>query len=70
MPKVKWVVPFEKNRCFTGRESELTKLEKLLFTESGPKKIAVFGLGGVSKTSLMIEFVYRIRKDHKDCLIF
>ncbi|KAK9384161.1 hypothetical protein V1515DRAFT_589424, partial [Lipomyces mesembrius] len=70
MPKVKWIVPFEKNTCFTGREKELTELEKLLFTEDGPKKIAVFGLGGVGKTSLTIELVYRIRESHKDWSIF
>ncbi|KAK9386009.1 hypothetical protein V1515DRAFT_587668, partial [Lipomyces mesembrius] len=70
MPKVKWIVPFEKNTCFTGREKELTELEKLLFTEDGPKKIAVFGIGGVGKTSLTIELVYRIRERHKDWSIF
>ncbi|KAK9384153.1 hypothetical protein V1515DRAFT_583217, partial [Lipomyces mesembrius] len=68
MPKAKWIVPFEKNRFFTGRESELTELEKL--TEDGPKKIAVFGLGGVGKTTLTIELVYRIRESHKDWSIF
>jgi GTPase SAR1 family protein len=70
MPKIKWIMPFEKNSCFTGREAELIQIEELLFTESGLKKIAIFGLGGVGKTSLTIELVYRIREDHKDCLIF
>jgi tetratricopeptide (TPR) repeat protein len=70
MPRIKWIVPFEKNRCFTGRESELTRLEELLFAEGGPKKLVVFGLGGIGKTSLTIELVYRIREHHKDCSIF
>ncbi|KAG9242296.1 hypothetical protein BJ878DRAFT_555788 [Calycina marina] len=70
MPKVKWIVPFERNSSFTGRESELTKLENLLFTEGEQKKIALIGLGGVGKTSLTIELVYRIREHHKDCAIF
>ncbi|PVH75932.1 FabD/lysophospholipase-like protein, partial [Cadophora sp. DSE1049] len=70
IPKIKWVVPFERNNCFSGRGSELIQLEKLLFSESGPKKIAVFGLGGVGKTSLTIELVYRIREHHEDCSIF
>ncbi|KAK9384173.1 hypothetical protein V1515DRAFT_624563 [Lipomyces mesembrius] len=70
MPKVKWIVPFEKNRFFTGRKSKLTELQDLLFAEDGPKKIAVIGLGGVGKTSLTIELVYRIRESHKDWSIF
>jgi tetratricopeptide (TPR) repeat protein len=32
--------------------------------------MAVVGLGGVGKTSLIIELVYRIRSHHKDCSIF
>ncbi|KAG9235350.1 acyl transferase/acyl hydrolase/lysophospholipase [Amylocarpus encephaloides] len=47
MDKTPWVVPFEKNGCFTRRESELTQLEKMLFAEGGWKKIAVSGLGGL-----------------------
>ena len=70
MPRIKWIVPFERNSCFTGRESELTKLEKQLYTEGGPKKIAVIGLGGVGKTSLIVELAYRIKKDHENCSIF
>lgn len=70
IPKVKWIVPFEPNNSFTGRESELTTLEMLLFTEGGPKKIAVIGLGGVGKTSLIVELAYRIMKDHEDCSVF
>jgi hypothetical protein len=70
MPRIKWIVPFERNSCFTGRESELTRLEKQLYTEGGPKKIAVIGLGGVGKTSLIVELAYRIRKDHEDCSVF
>jgi len=63
-------VPFERNSFFTGRESELPKLEKLLFTEGRPKKIAVSGLGGVGKTSLTIELVYRTREHQEDYSIF
>jgi tetratricopeptide (TPR) repeat protein len=70
MPRIKWIVPFEKNRCFTGRESELTRLEELLFAEGGPKKLVIFGLGGVGKTSLTIKLVYRIKKHYKNCSIF
>ncbi|KFZ19943.1 hypothetical protein V501_00395 [Pseudogymnoascus sp. VKM F-4519 (FW-2642)] len=69
MQKTHFIVPFEKNPRFTGRESELTQLEKMLFAEDQTTKVAVFGLGGVGKTSLVIELVHRIRKKHENCSV-
>jgi len=42
----------------------------MLFAEDRTTKIAVSGLGGIGKTSLAIELVYRTRNKHKDCSIF
>lgn len=70
IPNIKWIVPFERNSYFTGRKSEITKLKGLLFIKNRPKKIAVIGLGGVKKTSLVVELAYRIRKHDEDYLIF
>ncbi|OBT80379.1 hypothetical protein VF21_00911 [Pseudogymnoascus sp. 05NY08] len=69
MPKTHCIVPFEKNDRFTGRESELTQLEEVLFAEDQATKVAVFGLGGVGKTSLVIELVHRIRMKHENCSV-
>ncbi|KFY31849.1 hypothetical protein V493_00740, partial [Pseudogymnoascus sp. VKM F-4281 (FW-2241)] len=69
MQKTHYIIPFEKNRRFTGRESELTQLEKMLFAEDQTTKVAVSGLGGVGKTSLVIELVHRIRKKHENCSV-
>jgi hypothetical protein len=63
-------MPFERNPYFTGRESELARIEGMLFAEDQTSKIAVSGLGGVGKTSLVIEFVHRTRGKHTDCSIF
>src|SRR5438045_295624 len=41
-----WIVPFERNPRFTGRESELAKLEEMLFAGGHTAKVAVMGLGG------------------------
>jgi len=67
--KAHWIVPFEKNTRFTGREYELAQLEGLLFAEDRTTKIAITGLGGVGKTNLLIEFVHRTRKKYPSCSI-
>jgi tetratricopeptide (TPR) repeat protein len=62
-------VPFERNARFTGRESELSQLEGMLFAEDRTTKIAITGLGGVGKTNILIELVHQTREKHKYCSI-
>ncbi|GIJ91451.1 hypothetical protein Asppvi_010416 [Aspergillus pseudoviridinutans] len=64
-----WLVPFERNPLFTGRESQLSELEGKLFTMDHTAKIAITGLGGVGKTQLVLELLYRTKDKHKHCLI-
>jgi AAA+ ATPase superfamily predicted ATPase len=59
-------VPFDRNPNFTGRESQLAQLEEKLFGRGRTTKVAIWGLGGVGKTQLVLEFVYRIRDKHKN----
>src|SRR6266516_113168 len=66
-PPHAWIVPFEENLRFTGRESQLTKLEEKLFAGNQTTKIAITGLGGVGKTQLALKLVYQIRNKHKNC---
>ncbi|KAF4215069.1 hypothetical protein CNMCM8980_008758 [Aspergillus fumigatiaffinis] len=63
-----WIVPFERNPRFTGRESQLAELEGKLFTGDHTAKIAITGLGGVGKTQLVLELLYRTKEKHKHCL--
>lgn len=60
-----WIVPFERNGCFTDRESELAQLQSMLFASDKFTKVAVSGLGGVGKTQLVLELLYRLRETHK-----
>ncbi|KAL6802680.1 heterokaryon incompatibility protein domain-containing protein [Trichoderma sp. SZMC 28013] len=64
-----WIVPFERNPSFTSRESDLTRLRQMLFPGQHTAKVAISGLGGVGKTQLALELVYRIKDDHKNCSV-
>lgn len=44
-----WVVPFERNTRFAGRESQLAALEGKLCTNTATSRIAIIGLGGIGK---------------------
>jgi tetratricopeptide (TPR) repeat protein len=64
-----WIVPFQRNLRFTGRESQLTKLGEKIFVRGQTTKVAIFGLGGIGKTQLVLELVYRVREKNKNCLV-
>ncbi len=64
-----FIVPFARNPRFTGHESHLAQLEEKLFTKDGITKIAITGLGGIGKTHLVLEFLYRTRDMHKQCSV-
>ena len=65
-----WIVPFEKNPDFTGRNLELSNLKRKLFVADGiTKTIAITGLGGVGKTQLVLELVYQVKDMHRSCSV-
>ncbi|KAG8162876.1 hypothetical protein KVR01_007354 [Diaporthe batatas] len=65
--ETRWIVPFERNPLFTGRGSELDQLQRMLLANDQFTKVAVSGLGGVGKTQLVLELLYRLREKHKQC---
>ena len=66
--KACWNVPFDRNLKFVGREAQLNRLS-LLFAKGQPSKTAIIGLGGVGKTQVILEFIYRARESDPDCSI-
>ncbi|EJT68837.1 hypothetical protein GGTG_13590 [Gaeumannomyces tritici R3-111a-1] len=51
-------IPLSKNTYFVGRDGILSKLEKKLFGEDGPQRVALVGLGGIGKTQVALQLAY------------
>ncbi|KAL2822941.1 hypothetical protein BJX63DRAFT_417348 [Aspergillus granulosus] len=64
------MIPFARNPHFMGRQEEIQKIEELISKPNGPKKLAITGLGGVGKTQIALELVYRMREREPECSIF
>ncbi|EEA27372.1 kinesin light chain, putative [Talaromyces marneffei ATCC 18224] len=65
-----WMVPFQKNSRFVGREKEIAKIDGLISSHNGPSKIAICGLGGIGKTQIALELAHRIRERDSSWSIF
>src|SRR5579859_769322 len=62
-----FLVPYERNPLFTGRDSFLNLLHTNLHDTSPRKynhRIAIHGLGGIGKTQLALEYCYRYRSEY------
>lgn len=64
-----FIVPFAINPHFTGHEPHLAQLEEKLFIKDSTTKIAIMGLGGIGKTQLVLELLYRTRDMHEQCSV-
>ncbi|PVH69398.1 HET-domain-containing protein [Cadophora sp. DSE1049] len=63
-----WIVPFERNSRFTGRQVQLTEVEEKLLS-GGSTRTAIVGLGGVGKTQLALELAYQVRDKYRNCSV-
>jgi tetratricopeptide (TPR) repeat protein len=66
-----WNIPYPRNPFFLGRESELAQVRHRLLggqptALSQPQ--AISGLGGIGKTQLALEYVYRYHQDYQAVL--
>ncbi|EPE04996.1 kinesin light chain 1 [Ophiostoma piceae UAMH 11346] len=64
-----WMVPFDKNPSFTGRQSDLNGLRQALFTGDQTTKVAIVGLGGIGKTQLALSLAYQTRDENENCSV-
>src|SRR5947209_249607 len=63
--QVPWIVPYERNHYFTGRDTQMSSV-RLKFSEAKQDhyRIAIHGLGGDGKTQFALEYLYRYRNDY------
>jgi hypothetical protein len=60
-----WNVPYHPNPFFIGRDLLLTELQtRLTAPNLAPRRVVLTGLGGVGKTSVAVEHVYRRHVDY------
>ncbi|KAK7990391.1 kinesin light chain 1 [Apiospora arundinis] len=71
--KSHFLVPFGQNEGFVGREPILAQLlEKIppSTQKNDCQRTVVEGLGGIGKTQIALEAVYRVRDLYSDCSVF
>ena len=63
-------MPFMRNKKFVGRQREMSKLKETLTSDSLCQRAVLFGLGGVGKSQIAIEYAYQRREQNPKCSIF
>ncbi|RPB01269.1 TPR-like protein [Choiromyces venosus 120613-1] len=53
-----WIVPYSRNRTFTGRNSIIESVKGLCISKDH-NRVALQGLGGCGKTQIALEYVYQ-----------
>ncbi|KAJ5631551.1 uncharacterized protein N7484_011651 [Penicillium longicatenatum] len=65
-----FVVPSLDKRHFTGRETTLEQLQQRLFIQANTQKLALFGLSGIGKTQVALQFAHWVKKARPEFSIF
>lgn len=62
-----FIVPSQRNEYFTNREQQLQEIHQSFtgsHNQTGIRKVALCGMGGIGKTQIAIEYSYRYRYDY------
>ncbi|KIV84987.1 hypothetical protein PV11_00730 [Exophiala sideris] len=65
-----WHVPFDQIPGFVGRTDELKRLQERTFDPEGRRIVALLGLGGIGKSRLALELLFRVKSEHSDYSVF
>ncbi|KAH6854701.1 hypothetical protein B0I37DRAFT_302065 [Chaetomium sp. MPI-CAGE-AT-0009] len=66
-----WLVPFDRNSSFVGRDEIFRTIDATLTVKEGVQpKAALWGLGGIGKSQVALEHCHRIRQRDVGCSIF
>jgi tetratricopeptide (TPR) repeat protein len=65
-----WLVPFNRNPRFVGRNTLLSELAERLGHTGRFKKAAVVGLGGIGKTQIALALAYRTKDKSPNTSVF
>ncbi|KAH6617429.1 hypothetical protein F5144DRAFT_586426 [Chaetomium tenue] len=70
-PETWWLVPFDRNSSFVGREEIFKAIDTtLIVKEDVQPRAALWGLGGIGKSQIALEYCHRIRQRNLRCSIF
>ncbi|KAJ6260293.1 hypothetical protein Dda_4518 [Drechslerella dactyloides] len=65
------LVPYPRNESFVGRAAIMQELEQLpLNSITSQRRVSLFGLGGIGKTQIALEYAYRVKGNWPDVSIF
>ncbi|KAL8367581.1 hypothetical protein RB599_003459 [Gaeumannomyces hyphopodioides] len=65
-----YYIPLLRNGYFVGRAEVLGKLEKKLFGEDNPPRVALVGLGGIGKTQVALQLAYLTQENKLGWSVF
>ncbi|RGP74037.1 hypothetical protein FSPOR_1732 [Fusarium sporotrichioides] len=73
LPTGHWMVPFERNESFVGRQEVLDGLLERIIpvsVQDACQTTVIEGLGGIGKTQIALEAAFLVRKSNPTCPVF
>ncbi|KAK4244514.1 hypothetical protein C7999DRAFT_43830 [Corynascus novoguineensis] len=65
-----FLVPYPRNDSFVGRAAVLDNLKQLLVKSASQARVALYGLGGIGKTQIALEYTYRLKRECSEMSVF